>query len=218
MSTQMNEKATQSRTPVTVDQKLEVVVIPVADVDRAKRFYESLGWRLDADVAHGDDWRQVQMTPPGSPCSVMFGKGFTTAVPGSLQGTFLVVDDIGAARAELAGRGVAVGDVFHFQGSLIRAVGAMGRLPGRDPDARSYFTFASFDDPVSGRRAPDPLLGGAVGEKGDPLPVRRPARAGVLADGLVEQHPDGAIRGHPFDVHASAVIRHKEQVAGVGPG
>jgi len=100
MSTQiLNEGATQTRTPVTIDQKLEVVVIPVADVDRARRFYETLGWRLDSDLAHGDDWRLVQMTPPGSPCSVMFGKGFTTAVPGSAQGTFLVVDDLDATRA-----------------------------------------------------------------------------------------------------------------------
>jgi len=77
-----------------VDQKLEVVIIPVSDVDRAKKFYEGLGWRLDADFANGDDWRLVQMTPPGSPCSVMFGRGVTSAVPGSLQGAFLVVDDL----------------------------------------------------------------------------------------------------------------------------
>jgi catechol 2,3-dioxygenase-like lactoylglutathione lyase family enzyme len=147
VSTQINEDATQTRTPVTLDQKLEVVVIPVGDVDRSKRFYESLGWRLDADFAQGDDWRLVQMTPPGSPCSVMFGKGFTTAVPGSVQGTFLVVDDIRAARAELSARGVTVGEVFHFQGSLLHAAGTKGRMPGPDPDARSYFTFAPFDDP-----------------------------------------------------------------------
>jgi catechol 2,3-dioxygenase-like lactoylglutathione lyase family enzyme len=148
MSTQtISENTTQTRTPVTVDQKLEVAVIPVADVDRAKRFYESLGWRLDADFAHGDDWRLVQMTPPGSPCSVMFGKGFTDAVPGSVQGTFLVVNDIQAARAELAGRGVDVTDVFHFQDTLLRAAGTKGRVPGPDPEARSYLTFASFGDP-----------------------------------------------------------------------
>ena len=95
MSTQtIHEDATHIRTAATTDLKLEVVVIPVSDVDRAKRFYESLGWRLDADFASGDDWRLVQMTPPGSPCSVMFGKGFTPAAPGSVQGTFLVVDDL----------------------------------------------------------------------------------------------------------------------------
>ena len=102
MSTQtIHEDATHIRTAATTDLKLEVVVIPVSDVDRARRFYESLGWRLDADFANGDDWRLVQMTPPGSPCSVMFGKGFTPAAPGSVQGTFLVVDDLEAARAQL---------------------------------------------------------------------------------------------------------------------
>ena len=102
----IHEDATHIRTAATTDLKLEVVVIPVSDVDRARRFYESLGWRLDADFTNGEDWQLVQMTPPGSPCSVMFGKGFTTAVPGSVQGTFLVVDDVEAARAELVGHGV----------------------------------------------------------------------------------------------------------------
>ena len=108
-----------------VDQKLEVVIIPVSDVDRAKTFYEGLGWRLDADFANGDDWRLVQMTPPGSPCSVMFGRGVTSAVPGSLQGAFLVVDDLETARNELGRRGVEVSEVFHFQADLLnaRAVG-----------------------------------------------------------------------------------------------
>ena len=95
----VNEHGTPVPTAAPVDLKLEVVPLPVADVDRAKRFYEGLGWRLDADFANGDEWRVVQLTPPGSPCSVSFGKGYTTAVPGSAQGTFLVVDDIEAARA-----------------------------------------------------------------------------------------------------------------------
>ena len=133
-STQMsNEHATQTPRAATVDTKLEVVVIPVSDVDRAKRFYESLGWRLDADFAAGDDWRAVQLTPPGSPCSVIFGKGVTTAVPGSVQGTFLVVDDIEAARAELIGHGVDVSEVFHFEGGL-HVAGTNGRAPGPDPE------------------------------------------------------------------------------------
>src|SRR6476620_2607055 len=111
-STQIsNEPATQVPTAATVDLKLEVDIIPVSDVDRAKRFYESLGWRLDGDFAAGEDWRVVQMTPPGSQCSIMFGKGLTTAVPGSVHGTFLVVDDIEAARAELIGHGVDVSEV-----------------------------------------------------------------------------------------------------------
>jgi catechol 2,3-dioxygenase-like lactoylglutathione lyase family enzyme len=142
----ITEETTQLRTPATVDLKLEVVVIPVADVDRAKRFYEGLGWRLDADFSNGDDWRLVQMTPPGSPCSVMFGKGFSTAVPGSVQGTFLVVDNVESARAELVGHGVDVSEVFHFQGDLLNAR-TKGHTPGRDPQGRSYFSFASFSDP-----------------------------------------------------------------------
>ena len=145
--TQMSkEPATQNPSPGSLAAKLEVVVIPVSDVDRAKRFYGSLGWRLDADFAAGEDWRVVQMTPPGSPCSVMFGKGFTTAVPGSVQGTFLVVDDIEAARAELIGHGVEVSEVFHFEGAL-RVSGTNGRVPGADPQGGSYRSWASFSDP-----------------------------------------------------------------------
>ena len=147
MSTQaIKEEATQTRTAATVDLKLEVVVIPVADVDRAKRFYEGLGWRVDADFASGDDWRLVQLTPPGSPCSVQFGKGFTSAVPGSVQGTFLVVDNLDKARAELAAHGVNVSEVFHFEGDRL-VVGTKGRTPGRDPKGRTYLSFASFSDP-----------------------------------------------------------------------
>jgi catechol 2,3-dioxygenase-like lactoylglutathione lyase family enzyme len=148
MSTRtIHEDATHVRTDAATDLKLEVVVIPVSDVDRARRFYESLGWRLDADFANGDDWRLVQMTPPGSTCSVMFGKGFTSAVPGSVQGTFLVVDDLEAARATLIGQGVDVSEVFHFDGNLLRVEGTKGRVPGPDPERRSYFSFASFSDP-----------------------------------------------------------------------
>ena len=131
----------------TADQKLEVVVIPVSDVERSKRFYERLGWRVDADFSKADEWRLVQMTPPGSPCSVMFGKGFTPAAPGSVQGTFLVVDDLASARDRLAGQGVEVSEVFHFDANLLRAVDTSGRVPGPDPEARSYLSFASFSDP-----------------------------------------------------------------------
>jgi catechol 2,3-dioxygenase-like lactoylglutathione lyase family enzyme len=147
-TTQTNkEHAAHAPTAATLDLKLEVVVIPVADVDRAKRFYQSLGWRLDADFTNGEDWRVVQMTPPGSPCSVMFGKGLTTAVPGSVQGTFLVVADVEAARAQLIAYGVNVSEVFHFEGNLLRAVDTRGRVPGPDPNRASYFSFASFNDP-----------------------------------------------------------------------
>src|SRR5215207_724047 len=97
----MDERATRIPAAATIDLKLEVVVIPVSDVDRAKRFYVSLGWRLDADFTSGDDWRVVQLTPPGSPCSIHFGTGVTTAAPGSIQNLYLVVSDIEAARGEL---------------------------------------------------------------------------------------------------------------------
>jgi catechol 2,3-dioxygenase-like lactoylglutathione lyase family enzyme len=147
MSTQTIHEDAAHSTAATTDLKLEVVVIPVSDVDRTRRFYESLGWRLDADFSNGDDWRLVQMTPPGSPCSVMFGKGFTPAAPGSVQGTFLVVDDLETARAQLIGQGVEVSQVFHFDGNLLRATGTKGRVPGPDPDGRSYLSFASFSDP-----------------------------------------------------------------------
>jgi len=140
------EHATRITSAAMIDTKIEVVVIPVADVDRTKRFYEGLGWRLDADFTNGKDWRLVQMTPPGSPCSVMFGKGFTPAVPGSVQGTFLVVDNLETARADLATHGVGVSEVFHFDGDRL-VLDKKGRAPGRDPQGRSYLSFASFSDP-----------------------------------------------------------------------
>jgi catechol 2,3-dioxygenase-like lactoylglutathione lyase family enzyme len=121
--------------------KLEVVVIPVSNVDRAKRFYDDLGWRLDADFVVGDDFRVVQFTPPGSPCSIHFGTGVTSAVPGSARGLYLVVSDIQSARAELVDRGVEVSEVFHR--------GGPGEPPlnGLDPARRSYSSFATFSDP-----------------------------------------------------------------------
>jgi catechol 2,3-dioxygenase-like lactoylglutathione lyase family enzyme len=124
-----------------VDMKLEVVVIPVSDVDRAKRFYGSLGWRLDADFAVGDQFRVVQFTPPGSPCSIHFGTGVSSAAPGSARGLYLVVSDIEAARAELVEHGVNVTEVIH------RAGPGQPPLSGLDPERRSYASFASFSDP-----------------------------------------------------------------------
>jgi catechol 2,3-dioxygenase-like lactoylglutathione lyase family enzyme len=146
-STQVSDqRATQIPSTGMVDTKLEVVVIPVSDVDRAKRFYGSLGWRLDGDFSDSKDWRAVQMTPPGSQCSVIFGKGVTTATPGSVQGLLLIVSDIGAARAELIGYGVDVSEVFHFEGNL-QFTGTKGRAPGPDPGGNSYRSWASFSDP-----------------------------------------------------------------------
>ncbi|MER8967215.1 VOC family protein [Mesorhizobium sp. M0808] len=125
----------------TVDLKLEVVVISVSDVDRAKRFYGDLGWRLDGDFVVGDEFRGVQFTPPGSPASIQFGKETPSAAPGSANRLYLVVSDIVAARAELLGRGVEVSEVFHRAGPGKPAV------PGPDPERRSYFTYATFRDP-----------------------------------------------------------------------
>ena len=122
----------------TIDMKLEVVTLPVSDVDRAKRFYQSLGWRLDADIAVGDAFRVVQLTPTQSACSVAFGKGVTTGEPGSVQRLILAVDDIDAARADLVRRGIEVSGLFHLAG---------GPVPGPDPEGRSYQTYASFSDP-----------------------------------------------------------------------
>jgi len=141
-----SEHATQVPTAGMVDTNLEVVVIPITDVERAKLFYGSLGWRLDADFKLGDGWRGVQFTPPGSQCSIQFGKGLTTAAPGSVKGMFLVVSDIEAARAELRGYGADVSEVFHLEGGL-DVSGTKGRAPGPDPQGRSYGSYASFSDP-----------------------------------------------------------------------
>jgi catechol 2,3-dioxygenase-like lactoylglutathione lyase family enzyme len=130
-----------------MDMKLEVVVVPVADVDRAKNFYKALGWREDADYAAGADFRVVQLTPPGSACSVIFGTGVTSAAPGAAQGLHLVVTDIDAARAELGSRGADVSEVFHDAGGVFHHAGTTGRVPGPALDHKSYGSFASFTDP-----------------------------------------------------------------------
>jgi catechol 2,3-dioxygenase-like lactoylglutathione lyase family enzyme len=122
----------------TVDMKLEVVTLPVSDVDRTKEFYQSLGWRLDADIVASDAFRVVQLTPPHSECSVAFGKGVTTGEPGSVHRLILTVSDIDAARAAIVSRGAEVSEVFHL---------TAGRVPGPDPEGRSYQTYAAFSDP-----------------------------------------------------------------------
>jgi catechol 2,3-dioxygenase-like lactoylglutathione lyase family enzyme len=143
--------ATETPKGRTVDMKFEIVVIPVSDIDRAKRFYETLGWRLDADFAAGDDFRVIQFTPPGSGCSVIFGKNVTAAAPGSAQGLYLIVSDIEAARNDLLARGIKVSEPFH--GSDVQTgpdepylFGRL-RVAGPDPERRSYRSFASFSDP-----------------------------------------------------------------------
>jgi catechol 2,3-dioxygenase-like lactoylglutathione lyase family enzyme len=141
--------ATQSPSAGMVDAKLEVVLIPVSDVDRAKRFYGSLGWRLDADFSFDNGFRAVQFTPPGSACSVQFGTKMTSAAPGSAQGIYLIVSDIEAARAELVARGAEVSQVFHPEtpGAQFQPDGTSGRVSGAAPDHASYRSFATFSDP-----------------------------------------------------------------------
>ena len=136
----MTSTGTETERPEagTADMKLEVVTVPVTDVDRAKRFYQSLGWRLDADIAVGDAFRVVQLTPTHSACSIAFGKGVTTGEPGSVKRLILAVDDIDAARADLVSRGIEISGLFHLAG---------GPVPGPDPEGRSYQTYASFSDP-----------------------------------------------------------------------
>jgi catechol 2,3-dioxygenase-like lactoylglutathione lyase family enzyme len=132
------DSSTQAAELATIDMKIEVVTLPVSDVDRAKRFYQGLGWRLDADIVRGDAFRAVQLTPLHSSCSIAFGKGLSTAEPGSMQRLELVVSDIDAAREDLISRGVAVSELFHLDG---------GPVPGPDPQRRSYQTYATFNDP-----------------------------------------------------------------------
>jgi catechol 2,3-dioxygenase-like lactoylglutathione lyase family enzyme len=147
-----SNEGTRGTAVAGAEMKLEVVVIPVSNVDRAKDFYAKLGWRLDADFSNGNDWRGVQFTPLGSGCSIIFGKNITAAPPGSAQGLYLIVSDIEAARAELLRQGVEVSKVFHDAGNVNTGTDEpylFGRIrvSGSDPDHRSYRSFASFHDP-----------------------------------------------------------------------
>ncbi|MFF0837725.1 VOC family protein [Streptomyces sp. NPDC003388] len=130
-----------------MDLKLEVVVLPVSDVDRAKSFYEQAGFRLDVDYVADDSYRVVHLTPPGSPCSILFGTGVTTAAPGSVRGLHLVVQDIKAAHAELVGRGIDMGEIFHDAGGVFHRGTQEGRVSGPHPQRASYGSFATFSDP-----------------------------------------------------------------------
>ncbi|MBC7269949.1 MAG: VOC family protein [Streptomyces sp.] len=140
-----------------MDLKLELIVLPVSDVDRARAFYEKAGFRLDVDKAPTGDWRAVHLTPPGSQASIIFGKGLTPAAPGSVQGLYLIVSDIEAAREDLLGRGIAVSEVFHDAagvlfhghdgGGVTHDLPGQGRLTGRHPEGTSYASYATFSDP-----------------------------------------------------------------------
>jgi catechol 2,3-dioxygenase-like lactoylglutathione lyase family enzyme len=162
----------------SIDMKLEVVTLPVSDVDRAKRFYQSLGWRLDADIAVGDAFRVVQLTPPHSPCSISFGKGLTTDEPGSIQRLLLAVFDIDAARADLSSRGATVSEVFHLAG---------GRVPGPDPQGRSYQTYASFSDPDGNGWLLQEIKTRLPGREWEDLTANVASRAGLLHE-TAEHH------------------------------
>ena len=142
-----SEPAIENPDSVTFDMKIEIVVLPVSDVDRAKRFYGALGWRLDLDFKAEDDYRVIQFTPPGSGCSVIFGKNVTTAAPGSVKGLHLVVSDIQAACDELLRRGVEISTPFHDAGGIFHHASPQGLVSGPNPRRKSYASYASFSDP-----------------------------------------------------------------------
>jgi catechol 2,3-dioxygenase-like lactoylglutathione lyase family enzyme len=137
-----SDAATDGASAAPVPLRFEVTVLPVSDVDRAKGFYAGLGWRLDADFPIDENYRIVQLTPPGSPASIQFGTGLTTMVPGSLEGLYVIVEDLEAARDDLIARGADVSEIWHGRG-----LGTEGHFPGPDPEHTSYGSFASFSDP-----------------------------------------------------------------------
>jgi catechol 2,3-dioxygenase-like lactoylglutathione lyase family enzyme len=145
--TRSDDARAESPLPSAGDMKLEVIVLPVSDVERAKQFYQNLGWRLDADLRPADDFRVVQFTPRGSLASIRFGTGVKDAAPGSGVNLTLAVQDLDETRADLLARGVEVSDVFHGRGGFSHRTGPGDRAPGPDPQHRSYFSFASFSDP-----------------------------------------------------------------------
>lgn len=143
----LHEPSINARRAGTMDMKIEVIVIPVSDVDRAKRFYGQLGWRLDLDYSGRDDYRVIQFTPPGSGCSIMFGKHITTATPGSVKALHLIVSDIEGTRTDLLRRGIAVSTPFHDPGGIFHHAGADHLVNGPNPQRKSYASYASFSDP-----------------------------------------------------------------------
>jgi catechol 2,3-dioxygenase-like lactoylglutathione lyase family enzyme len=142
-----NESSDETSRVPQADSRFEVVVIPVSDVDRAKRFYAALGWRLDMDFAASKEYRVIQFTPPGSACSIIFGIGITPAAPGSVQGLHLIVSDIDGARADMIDRGVNVSEPFYDVGGIFHHLNGEGVVAGLHPQRRSYGTYVSFSDP-----------------------------------------------------------------------
>jgi len=193
-----------------MDMKLEALVLPVSDVDRAKHFYTALGWREDADFVTDDDFRIVQLTPPGSAASIQFGTGMTSAPAGSSQGLYLVVDDVAAARVELVERGAEVSEVYHERGPVTRsrfdASASPGRVPGRDPEGSSYASFASFSDPDGNGWILQEITSRLPGRLGGALNTSDLAE--LLRD--VEQHHGDyeptAPKHHWYDWYASYIV------------
>jgi catechol 2,3-dioxygenase-like lactoylglutathione lyase family enzyme len=181
-----SESAVETSDALAFDMKLEIVIIPVTDVDRAKRFYSQLGWPLDMDFTGDDDYRVVQFTPPGSGVSIMFGKNMTAAAPGSTQGIHLVVADLVAARAELLRRGIAISEPFHDTGGVFHHADGKGVASGLNPQRKSYASYASFSDPdgngwvlqeVTARLSGDVRLGDSRFTKEVLVAIRAPAAA-----------------------------------------
>jgi catechol 2,3-dioxygenase-like lactoylglutathione lyase family enzyme len=169
--------------PATAEENLEVVTLNVTDIDRAKGFYQSLGWRLDADFAIGDDFRIVQFTPPHSQCSIHFGKGITTAGPGGPARLILAVADIDAARGDLIGHGADVSDVYHYERQPGRSGELESRVAGPDPDtARSYSNYASFSDPDGNVWLLQEITKRLPGRTWEADPADVAARAALLKD------------------------------------
>ncbi|MBX9651613.1 MAG: VOC family protein [Xanthobacteraceae bacterium] len=203
-----------------IDMKLEVVVIPVSDVDRAKTFYAKLGWRLDADFASGNEWRVIQFTPPGSPASVIFGKNVTAATPGSAQGLYLVVSDIEAARNGLRSRGVEVGEVFHgggddHGGTDEPYLAGRNRVSGADPKRGSYASYASFRDPDGNgwlfQEITTRLPGRVVGATtfGSPTDLAAALRRAAAAHGEHEKRTGGAHDQNWPDWYADYIVKEQ---------
>ncbi len=142
-----SDPAAEASRAGTTKMKFELVVIPVSDIDRAKRFYSRLGWSCDIDHTAGDDLRIVQFTPPGSEASIMFGRNITTATPGSVQGLHLIVSDVEAVRDDLLRRGIEISELFHDAGGIFHRAGPKGRSSGPNPQRKSYASYASFSDP-----------------------------------------------------------------------
>jgi catechol 2,3-dioxygenase-like lactoylglutathione lyase family enzyme len=218
MTQAVKERTAASKVPA-IDARLEVVVIPVSDADRAKEFYAKLGWRLDADFA-GEGWRVIQFTPPGSPTSVIFGKNVTAATPGSAQGLYLVVSDLEAARKDLIGRGIKVSEAFHPEGDahvgkdepyLFGSV----RTKGADPARGTYRSYASFSDPDGNgwlfQEVTTRLPGRVEGATrfGSPAELAAALRRASAAHGEHEKRNGGAYDASWPDWYAEYIVKEQ---------